>query len=292
MSRLSSAVRRLPFGLGNHFPSKLKAAYRFSVAKLGIKNARLKVDIYDFKKPERIGQVFLAPSDMPISDRLFLYSFIRSVKPQRVLEIGVLGGGSALIMTSAMEDNGVGQMAGIDPAPQVLFDAKRFFGRYHLIKGYSPQAVGSAVEKLGGKVDVALIDGLHTYSQVSADLMGVLPYMANDGYILLHDSFHYGIYCATERFLLENTQVVDCGLLSVSPQLHEDPNVAYGGIRVLRVSSSKGHVLNKLHQAYSAAKLTPPTLDDEILDHDGYACTKIKPCPRCSRKQQQKSSLS
>lgn len=37
------------------------------------------------------------------------------------------------------------------------------------------------------KLDVALVDGLHTYEQSLKDVLNVLKYLGNDGFIVLHD---------------------------------------------------------------------------------------------------------
>ena len=42
------------------------------------------------------------------------------------------------------------------------------------------------LKKLGG-VDVAFIDGLHTYEQAYHDVLNTLPFLSNGGIILMHD---------------------------------------------------------------------------------------------------------
>jgi hypothetical protein len=265
----------------NFYPIQLWRSRRFQAF-------RHKPNVYNFRKPERLGVVYLAPSDMPIDDRLFLYSFIRGVKPHRALEIGVLRGGSAWIITSAMEDNRIGKLVGIDPNPQIEVTDNDCFGRYRIIRGSSPGVIALAVEKLGGKLDVVFLDGLHIFTQASADLTGVLPFMAKNGYILVHDSFHYGVYCAVEKFLLENPSLVDCGLLSVSPQLHADPQMPYGVIRVLRVSSGDPYVLERIKNAYTQEGLVSPIFDKDVLDHDGWYCNNVKACAKCRKEKEVK----
>jgi predicted O-methyltransferase YrrM len=167
-------------------------------------------NLYNLRSPHRVGVVYTAPSDMKIEERLMLYSFIRGFQPQRALEIGVLRGGSGLIIANAMEDNGKGVVIGIDPDP--LLDVRRsaFHGRYRLIRSTSPEALPQARELAGGPFDFVLIDGLHLYKQVSRDIEGVLPHLQDDAYVMFHDAFHYGVgtaipwrhtlYCAIAVF--------------------------------------------------------------------------------------------
>jgi predicted O-methyltransferase YrrM len=238
-------------------------------------------DIYDSHTPERIGAAFTAPSDMQIEDKLFLYAFIRGIKPRRALEAGISKGGSALIISSAMEDNRIGKLVGIDPTPDVYMKSQSFFGRFEIIKEPSPQAIPRAVEILGGSLDFALIDDIHIFSQVYAELKAVLPYMAEGGYILLHDSFNYGVHAAIEAFLKETDVVHDCGLMSISPQLNNDPWTPYGGFRLLRMIPQESYVMSKIKESYQAKGLIQPNFAPDILDHDTWYCKAIKQCDRC-----------
>ncbi|MCM8813801.1 MAG: class I SAM-dependent methyltransferase [Candidatus Omnitrophica bacterium] len=223
---------------------------------------------------------------MRIEDRLFLYALVRGIKPQRALETGVLRGGSSLIIANAMEDNGTGRLVGIDPGALVQVPSRLFFGRFELLAEPSPQAIPRAVELLGGPLDFALIDDIHIYSQVYAELKAVLPFMAAEGYILLHDAFNYGVHAAIEAFLAEADTVRDCGILSVSPQLQHDPWAAYGWMRLLRMLPPAGYVLRKVHEFYLAAQMPVPPSDPDIWDHDAWYCRSVKACPRCRRTAQ------
>ena len=143
---------------------------------------------------ERLGVIYTEPSDMCVPDRVMLYALVRGLRPERVLEIGVRWGGGARIISAALEDSGgLGQAVGIDPEPMALrARPQELFGRYDVLRGYSPEAIPEAVAKLGGLVDLAIIDAMHTHNHVSADFNGVAPYIAPGGHVLLHDTFHPG----------------------------------------------------------------------------------------------------
>ncbi|MGL5135100.1 MAG: hypothetical protein ACRC78_21420, partial [Planktothrix sp.] len=103
-------------GLGLGLKSKLKKAS--NSLNYWYKNTFALPNLFNLFSSERIGVIYHEPSDMCVTDRVMLYALVRGLKPTRALEIGVRWGGSARIITNAMEENGVGQLVGIDPAPE------------------------------------------------------------------------------------------------------------------------------------------------------------------------------
>jgi predicted O-methyltransferase YrrM len=64
-------------------------------------------------------------------------------------------------------------------------------------KGSSPQDIAATVEQKA--YDLVFIDGLHRHPQVTHDFDGVLPYVAQDGIVVFHDSWIIGVPEAVER---------------------------------------------------------------------------------------------
>jgi predicted O-methyltransferase YrrM len=245
-----------------------------------------RADLYRLDTPERVGVVFTAPSDMRVDERLFLYSFVRGLKPQRALEIGVARGGSAAIITNAMEDNGGGgRLVGIDPTPDLRIDLKHLHGRYTLLKEYSPQAIPAARQAAGGPFDFVLIDGLHMYDQVTKDIAGVLPYLADGAYVLFHDAFHYGVATAIREAAEATETLVDCGYLCRTANVFADPWTPYNGFRLLRRASAADVKAVDVEQVvdplYAVAGRPRPGLRRDSLNHDGWFCRMVSPCERC-----------
>jgi predicted O-methyltransferase YrrM len=265
-------------------PTWMKRRIRATVDGAGaivreIQRRRVVAGLGDLGSQERVGVAYAREIDMWHSETLVLYALTRALKPRRVLEIGAFRGGSGLIFSNALEDAGDGRIVGIDPAPQFEPD-DRYHGRYTLVRGTSPDAVEEAVQLLGGSVDLALIDGMHTYSAVRSDLEAVLPHMAVDSYILHHDAFHYGINRAAEEFSAAHPDVVsDCGVVSRTATLDADPWVAYAGLRLLRVNPQRG--VEHIRNAYESAGKPVPRLDDTLSDHDRWSCGHLGPCARC-----------
>lgn len=253
----------LPIKLG--IRAKLKAVER--EAKYWWENTINKPKLFDLSSKERLGVIFHEPSDMCVSDRVMLYALVRGLKPLRALEIGVRWGGSARIITNAMQENGIGQLMGIDPYPEAFRASdKELHQRYKLVRGYSPDKTADAVEYLGGKVDFVLIDGLHTHDAVLADLRGVLPHLSIGSHILLHDTYHAGINQAVERVLQEVPEMKDCGFVTRNPMLTEV--VAYQGLRLLQYGTIDAKAL--IASAYLEANYSEPDLSERTWNYDPW----------------------
>lgn len=222
-----------------------------------------------FAKPNKnISSIYMQPSDMCEPDRIMLYALIRGLRPQRVLEIGVRWGGGARIISSALEDNGSGKAIGIDPEPKAFRPSKSdLFARYELIEGYSPGAIPDAVAKLGGPIDLVLIDAMHTHDHVLADFSGVVPHLKQGSHVLLHDTFHIGINAAISEVLSANPSYVDCGFMTRHPELTDAP-VAYQGLRLIRVGGVDGPSLIK--DAFAKGGRDEPSISPDLFNWDHH----------------------
>jgi cephalosporin hydroxylase len=236
--------------------------------------------LYHSDTPERLGAIYTEPSDMCLPDRVMLYALVRGLRPERVLEIGVRWGGGARIIAAALEDTGgPGRAVGIDPATDAFRPPARvLYGRYDLLRGYSPGAIPDAVAKLGGPIDLAVIDAMHTHDHVLADVRGVLPQMAPGGHILFHDTFHQGIDQAVTEALVEDPRLVDCGFLTRHPQFSRAP-VAYQGLRLVRVGTPISR--DVIAGAYERAGHAAPEFSPDLLNWDGH-WNRIKDKPNTS----------
>jgi predicted O-methyltransferase YrrM len=224
--------------------------------------------LYDLHSAERVGVVYRQPTDMCETDRLMLYALTRGLRPERALEIGARWGGSARIITNAMQENGIGQAAGIDPAPEAFWARPReLHGRYTLVSGYSPQAIPEAVDRLGGLLDLVFIDGLHTHDAVLADFLGVLPHLAAGAYILVHDAYHQGISRAVDHVLVQNADLVDLGFITRNPEMASP--VSYQGLRLIRRGGVDPESL--ITAAYKRENIPPMPFDAAFRNFDSFA---------------------
>ena len=247
-------------------------------------------NVYRLHSPERVGAVYGARTDMSVDERLFLYAFVRGFRPRRSLEIGVAQGGSALITTNAMEENGVGVHVGVDPAPNLKAAWNDLHGRFKLVRGSSPEAIPEAREAAGGPFDFVLVDGLHMYDPARNDIAAVLPHLADGAYLLFHDAFHYGVATAIREAIEANPSLVDCGYPCRTANVYADPVTPYNGFRLLRwtaapVAPRSVDVEQVLDPIYAEHKRPRPPYRTDMLNHDIWYCRAVSPCEYCRTKQ-------
>jgi predicted O-methyltransferase YrrM len=225
-------------------------------------------NLYDLNSAERIGSAYREPSDMCLTDRLMLYALVRGLRPKLGLEIGARWGGSARIITNAMEDNDVGQLVGIDPEIENFRVHKRdLHGRYILVRGYSPQDLPTAVGKLnGGPLDFVFIDAMHIHDAVRADFLGVLPYLGDGAHVLFHDAFHQGIDQAIREVLNNNREFADCGFITRNAQVGYP--VSYQGLRLVRKGAVNAERL--ISECYERQFQKTPPFSEEFWNFDEY----------------------
>jgi hypothetical protein len=115
---------------------------------------------------------------------------------RRIVEIGYFIGYSALMFTAAVADSGKpGKVISVDRLDQ---EAGRYFMAiqddlrhlHDLVIGDSASMVDEVMQRLGGPIDVLLIDGDHSYQGCRRDYDAYSPRLAEDGVLLFHDNYN------------------------------------------------------------------------------------------------------
>ena len=129
-------------------------------------------------------------SDVQAIDRKFvIQTLLSQLKGGSYLEIGVELGQSLLPIQAS-------QKQGVDPNPIVpVRDRLRMFmqnvfsrNKVHLHQMTSDDFFARRSSILGdSKIDVALVDGLHTYEQAYKDVLNCLEVLSPSGIIIMHD---------------------------------------------------------------------------------------------------------
>lgn len=182
-----------------------------------------------------------APVWMTRAERLLIYTLVFTLRPLRYLEIGTLKGGSALVVSAAMDAlNSGGKLVCVDPTPQIAPEHWTLLEqRTTLLTGYSPDILPHAQEAAGGPFDFVLIDGDHTYEGVLRDANGVLPHLANGAYLLFHDSLFADVARGLQEFAEYHADtIVDFGTLTREATFHTLPDgqsQRWGGLRMMQV---------------------------------------------------------
>ncbi len=139
---------------------------------------------------------------MSIRQTAYLFGLVRSMKPQKVIEIGRYKGGSTLVIAAAMR--GQGRFWSIDladleprlrprnlarPVPaQIAGACERFGLRVELIAGDS-----RTVEVDTGEVDLVFVDGDHSYEGARSDFERFGRRVRAGGALLFDDAFEDGV---------------------------------------------------------------------------------------------------
>src|SRR5262249_13884659 len=240
-------------------------------------------NIYRGSTPERLGIIYSAPTHLSTAERLFLYALVRGTVPKRVLEIGTARGGSAAIIAAAMEDNGVGTIIGVDPERHVEPTDRHYYGRFQFVQGTAPKGIDEAARLSGGKFDLVFYDGPNIHSATSSIIAAIVPHLSDRAYIVVDNGFHYGVHQAISDAIETDGRLHDCGFVCVKLGVH-DRHAAYNGLRLVRFERKRVRDPQPfIDREYRAAGLPAPTFDPEVLDHDGWWCRTMQPCPKCAR---------
>ena len=171
---------------------------------------------------------------MTVPERVILYALVLGLRPERALEIGTAEGGSALIITQAMDEVGHGTLICLDPNPRITpSNLVLLAGRTRFIQGPSPDFIPEASLIAGGKFDFVLVDGDHSEQAVRRDVLGLVPYLDEDAVLLFHDSHFSEVSKGIRSLALPPIRLVDCGLISTGRTPDMNGNI-WGGFRMLR----------------------------------------------------------
>lgn len=142
------------------------------------------------------------------------YGVVRALRPKHTLVIGSGYGFSVICLALALKDNGVGSLSFVDPSYSLLKDGPgktvggrntwkdpddvcRHFGRFGVDQVVTHFKMASneffnGYKALGlPKVDVAFIDGNHSFENVRDDFINVAKLSRKNTYVFLHDTNIY-----------------------------------------------------------------------------------------------------
>ncbi len=142
------------------------------------------------------------------------YGLVRTLRPKHVVVIGSGFGFSVACLALALKDNGKGQLSFIDPSYSVLTDGpfktmggtaqwddpekvERHFARFgveRIVTHYRMRSdeFYAKYDALGlPDIDLAFIDGSHSFLDVRQDFSSSLRHARKNAYLLLHDTNIY-----------------------------------------------------------------------------------------------------
>ena len=142
------------------------------------------------------------------------YGTVRALRPKHILVIGSGFGCSVVCLALGLKDNGKGRLTFIDPSYDVLKNGPlktvggrgvwdkpeevekhfRLFGVNEIVTHHKLTAgeFFPRFKALGlPAIDIAFVDGNHSYKNVKYDFMSVLKNTKKNAYIFLHDTNIY-----------------------------------------------------------------------------------------------------
>jgi hypothetical protein len=142
------------------------------------------------------------------------YGLVRALRPRHIVVIGSGFGFSVVCLALGLKDNGRGHLSFVDPSysvfkhgpfrtvggtsqwddPQKVAAHFRRFGVDGLVTHYkltSAEFFAGYADRGLAEIDMAFIDGSHTYGDVRQDFLDALRHMPRNSYLLLHDTNIY-----------------------------------------------------------------------------------------------------
>lgn len=170
-------------------------------------------------------------AQLAMRERVLLYGLIFSVGPQRVLEIGTAEGGSALIISQALDDLHLGaSLVTVDPFPdQLTIEWGGIKHNTSRVNGYFPRDFNAS--SIQEPFDFVFVDGDHSYQGVLDDLRYLPEIIAAETHILLHDAFNAEVARGIQQ-AVDEVAYTDCGIVGrvVNDSLGSEH---FGGLRLL-----------------------------------------------------------
>ena len=181
-----------------------------------------------------------APAALAQRERIFLYALVYSLSPTYSLEIGTWKGGSAYIISGALDDIQTGgKLLCLEPNPgRIEVDLKEIEHNVTIHKGFFPGDMSAHFDghPTRGLFDFCFLDADHGYEAVWSYCAGLTRFMTKNAYILCHDAYNQQTSQALKEACHE-FGYIDCGMISRCCN-DEDPRQLYGGFRLLKATDA------------------------------------------------------
>jgi hypothetical protein len=154
------------------------------------------------------------PSNLNLGFGFLYYGLARALRPRHILVIGSGYGFSVVCLALGLKDNARGGLSFVDPSYSVFKDGplrtvggtgqwddpqtvRAHFRRFGVERHVTHYKLSSAAffadygERNLPAIDLAFVDGSHSYADVRHDFLAVLHRTRRNSYILLHDTNIY-----------------------------------------------------------------------------------------------------
>lgn len=124
----------------------------------------------------------------------FISGIIKELKPKKILEVGIAYGGTTAMIIKSLEMAGIeSEIYSVDlnscyRGKEIGYLLKNIkhpsYIKHSLITG---ELLKDCIEKIGGDIDLVILDTSHNIPGEILEFLTVLPYMSKDGMVVLHD---------------------------------------------------------------------------------------------------------
>lgn len=137
--------------------------------------------------------------EMNAEEHGFLCGLIKEKKPNKILEVGVAGGGTTSVIMKCLDIvNPEAFMYSVDLNEECyrkkgkksgyqLEEVKDYLSNYSNHRFYLGGVLPEFIETIGPDIDFCILDTVHSMPGEVLDFLCVLPYLANGAVIVLHD---------------------------------------------------------------------------------------------------------
>ena len=136
--------------------------------------------------------------EITLEDQKFFHGLIRTIKPKKVVEIGVSRGGSAILILNAIKDIENARLFSIEKLNHWYKDRRKKPG--YIVQEKFPELmnkwtlytgvlVSQVIETIGNDIDLVFFDTMHITPGEMLDWLMVLPFLQNEAIVVFHDTF-------------------------------------------------------------------------------------------------------
>lgn len=145
-------------------------------------------------------------SGMEREEREFIIQILKTYNPKKILSIGIASGANEAMILDYLEKNDLLDSTKLISADYSILnfyggDSKSGFLVKecvpHLEKYwefYAPGLVANHLEKIGGDIDLCIIDTMHYAPGEALDFLMTLPFLSKNAVIILHDLITHHFY--------------------------------------------------------------------------------------------------
>lgn len=135
--------------------------------------------------------------EMTDFENCFLFSLLKEKKPKKILEIGVSGGATTLMILDYIKSNSPDtKLYSIDISEQWYRDiskksgyiASEIHGECENWKLFLGKTYPECCDQIGDGIDFCILDTNHSLPGELLDFLAVLPSLQNDAVVVLHDT--------------------------------------------------------------------------------------------------------